>query len=171
MNPKIDCYYSKGKTVGMMTLGVLMTTICGFCLILPALKAQIAGWAGLIFFGGATVAFLIRMFQTGPVVVISDAGLEDKRWGIGPIPWQEIASIEIQSMSTRGRRHEFIAIFLRDQKAYERKMSMPARIPSALNQMLGFSSFIVNCKGLDRDLSDIMYILERYHHASQSETV
>jgi len=159
----IHCHYSKSKILGYLLLGCLMTAAAYFCTTIPKTGAVIAGWAGLLFFGGASIFFVTRFFCTGPVVIINEEGIHDKRWKVGTIRWCDIEKIMIQSMNTRGREHRFIALILRDTAPYDQKRPLLARFLATLNQLLGFSPYILNCRGLEIDDDHVIEVIQLYH--------
>jgi hypothetical protein len=158
----VVCYYDKIKLGGYALLGCLMTGASVFCVTVNSLKAQIAGWTGVVFFGGAVLALIARMISFRPALVISDEGVCDTRWRVGTIPWCDIDEINAETLSTHGRTHSFVGITLHNEDFYRRKMPIHARLPSFLNRCMGFSRFIINCKGLDREIDDILFLLNSY---------
>ena len=163
MLPPVELYYSKSRTLGYVGLSCVMTAASGFCSQIQNTKAFLAGWLGVLFFGGCLVAAILRLFTKKPVIILSEDGLEDIRWGTGAIPWFEIVSIQIETIETRGREHSFLGVRLRNERAYQSKVPMLRKAAFAANRALGFSYFILNCKGLEGELEDVLRVVREYH--------
>lgn len=163
MLPTVELFDSKGKVLGILVLGIVMTAAGGFCLTLQQIEAQVAGCSALVFFGAFTVYLIRRLFSRKALVVFGEEGVEDLRWRIGRIPWSEIEGFEIQTMRTHAVEHQFIGVLLRDESAYASKVPFHKKAAFSLNKAMGFSFFTINCKGLEADLEDTVRVLRDYH--------
>jgi len=83
------CHTSITKTLGLVCAGILMLGASWFCATVPNLKAQIAGWVGLVFFGLCSIAILAQLFRSVPSVILDELGIHDLRSSFGTIPWAE----------------------------------------------------------------------------------
>jgi len=163
MLPPVELYYSKIRTLGYVGLGCIMTIGSGICSQLPSLKACVVGWLGVVLFGGCLVASILRLFTKRPVIILSEQGIEDIRWGIGAIPWSEIISIQVETITTRGREHKFLGLRLQNEHVYQAKVSLFKKTALAANRAMGFSFFILNCNGLEGELEDVLRVVREYH--------
>jgi hypothetical protein len=96
---RLECRRSPWKLVGLLGLAAVMAGTSYFCTTLPELKAQIAGWVGLPFFGLAALGVLRMLAQSGPVVVIDAEGIHDRRWSVGVIRWEDVTRVWVASVS------------------------------------------------------------------------
>jgi hypothetical protein len=118
------------------------TTATGF--------TEAVGWIGVVFFGLGTVPILSWLFRSGPTVVIDDTGVFDRRWGVGRIAWEDIASVSI----TQVRRQRFISLWLRNQNEYLGRISTMGASLSRMSEKIGFSPFSMNFSGLTPGLDE-----------------
>src|SRR5687767_9816731 len=96
----MECYPSKVKLLGLLALTCAMVGVSYFCTTLPELLPQVVGWIGVGFFGLGFIALPIMFFRTGPQVLITDEGIEDRRLKIGVIRWEAIRSLSIGSVQS-----------------------------------------------------------------------
>jgi len=111
---------------------------------------KIIGWSGVAFFGMCMLPILSQLFRSGPTVVIDDTGVFDRRWGVGRIAWQDIASVSI----TKVRSRRFISLWLRNEKEYLGRVSSMRAALSRMSENVGYSPFSMNFSGLTPGLDE-----------------
>jgi len=151
-------HYSKAKLIGYIFLGAILFLGSWFCATRESTKLQFAGWLGIIFCVPLILALIPRLLMTKPIVAITETGIEDRRWGIGEIPWWDVALVEIQTVQTSAQTHQYIAIRLVNEKEYLGKLSIFRRFVASMNQMLGYAPFLVVCHALDADFTDVLSV-------------
>jgi hypothetical protein len=105
---------------------------------------QAVGWLGVAFFGLCFVAILFQLFRQGPTVVIDEFGVFDRRLGVGPIPWEDIASVSAAQVKSQ----RLILLWLRNEDQYLSHVSAWRHRLAAANRALGFSPFCMSFTGL-----------------------
>ena len=104
------------KILGLLAGGILLT-IGSLLIVLQVIpnagiKAVIAGYVGLPFFGGASILMIVRLFQTGPVVEVRASGIRYSRWPQSFfVPWTAVSNMSIQQQ----RRRKFLILRLLPQ--------------------------------------------------------
>jgi hypothetical protein len=105
------------KKMALITLGSVLFVAAGAFFALYdspkfGMKARVAGWASVVFFGVCGVYASARAVKPGSAVVISAAGIEDNSSGLaaGFIPWVQVARVEL--ISFQGQN--FVGITLQD---------------------------------------------------------
>src|SRR5262245_21927538 len=116
----MECYASKVKSLGLLGLTILMVSVCYFSATLPQIDPfhRMLCWFVVGFFGLGFTTFPMMFFRAAPVIVINEEGIEDHRWNLGVIRWQEIRSVWLGSM----KRARFLCLELRDQDKYLSRM-------------------------------------------------
>ena len=95
------------KTIFWVAIAALATAGCvGMALGFgkdPSLLTQIFGWIGAPAFGLATLAMLVQLFRSSPVIEISTAGIRYRGWPqTFVVPWTAVAGVsEGMTRSTR----------------------------------------------------------------------
>ncbi len=132
------------KTLGVAALAIVMVAASYFCTTLPGLKPQIFGWLGVFFFGLSLLLIPVRLIRGGVVVLIDDVGIEDRRTGIGTVPWEDIRALRIVKIkSTR-----LLCVDVTDPEKYMSILSPYKRLLAKSNIALGFSPVTIGFVGL-----------------------
>jgi hypothetical protein len=123
----MECYYSRSRLIGLALLNTLMMATAWVCLFSPNIVAVMSGWAGIVLCSLAYIGLVKGFCRSGPQVIISDAGIEDRRCAAGLIPWMDIDAVSVGSVaSTR-----FLCLHLREPEKYlgsfPRAAGLPAR--------------------------------------------
>jgi hypothetical protein len=152
---RLECHPSKVKMIGLLVLAFALLFVCYSCTRLPGLKAMVAGWVGIVFFGAALVIIPFRFFAEGPQIVIDTQGIDDHRLGVGMIPWADIR--ELRFLSVQGS--EFLAIDVIDPPAYISRMSRMRRLQAKSNEARGFPAVCIGFAGLDPGVGGVKAFL------------
>ena len=153
------------KMIGLLMLGVLMTG-AGAAIALgdfgaPDAYRTAVGSVAALFFGLCTVAILVRSFRIGPVVVVTRAGIADRRRSEELILWQMVSDISVRAI----KRQRFLVLQLRPG-VVPAAGSRYARAIDMGNQALGFSGVWISMTGLDGSLDDLLDAVARARSAS-----
>lgn len=136
---------SIARTVGLAVLGVVMVAASWWVAwtVPDPLHAAI-GWVGVAFFSACLVLILVQLFRRKAPVVIDDSGILDVRFGVGLIPWGDIASVSLEEI----QKQRFISLWLRTEEEYLLRAPAWKRRLFGLNKRLGFSPFGMSFAGL-----------------------
>jgi len=146
------------RTLGVVGLGVLMIALC-YYLARTGVGDDVreVGWLGVAFFGLALVGWLSQLLRRGPTVTIDDRGVFDRRMGIGPILWRDIAFISIGQV----RRERFMSLWLRNEDQYLSKAPRVKRGLELASRELGFSPFTLSFIGLTPGIDEAYALLRQ----------
>lgn len=147
---RLECRASMTKSAGLVAMTAGLLAACWFCTTLPAWDAQAVGWFGLAFFGLAGVAVARQVARVGPVVVIDADGLDDRRTGLGPVPWAEVTAV--RTVSHKGT--SFLCLTLADPDRYAGRLPRWKRVAQAANRRLGYGDLSVGFVGLTPGVDD-----------------
>jgi hypothetical protein len=111
---------------------------------------EAVGWIGVVFFGLCTLPILSQLFRSGPTIVIDDTGVLDRRWGVGRIAWEDIASVSI----TQGKRQRSISLWLRNESEYLGRLSTIRASLRHVSAKMGYSPFLMTFRGLTPGLEE-----------------
>lgn len=104
------------------------------------------------------VVLLVRMIMgtpKGPVIVLNEKGVLDRRLKIGVIKWDDIRSIKSYSLSGA----EYISLELHDSGKYTARRPFWLGALSQVYRFFGMSTIAISTNGLDVDHASIVYLL------------
>lgn len=153
----MEFHLRKGRMAGILLLAIPLLLGSWYCTTLPELRSQLAGWLGLVVFSFFLVYGLLQLLAKGPVIVLSEEGIYDRRFGMGVLPWNQISMIWEKSM----RGHRFLCIDVHDEKVLK-KMSFMGTFSSVANELLGFGKITLNFSSLDGDVDDALRFISRH---------
>lgn len=152
------CYPSKFKLLGLMGLICLMVGMSYVCTRHQEMIVRVVGWIGVGFFG-LGFGVLPRMLGKGPIVVIDDTGIEDRRWKLGVIPWDDVQSLQMYEIGSS----KFLGIELIDPEKYLSRLRRWRRWLAATNRAMGFPSFAISFAGLTPGIDEAWKALSSRH--------
>ena len=150
------CYPSRWKLMGLLGLTSLMVGMSYGCTRTPGLVPSLVGWSGVAFFGLGFVAFPIMLGRKGPVVVIDEAGIEDRRWKFGVIPWADVRSLSILTIQST----KLLGIDLVEPEKYLARLPRWQRSLASANAWLGFPAFAISFAGLSPGIKEVWAALQ-----------
>jgi hypothetical protein len=130
-----------------------------FCTTIPSLKAQVAGWMGLVFFGLCFIAILTQLFRSGPSVILDDAGIHDLRSSFGTIPWADIISLWTGAV----RSQRFLCVEVHDSSTYLSRLPSHKQLLAQANPSFGFPPITIGFTGLSPGLDDVWSYVQTNH--------
>lgn len=101
------------------------------------------GWISIVFFGAGIPLFARQLFDSKPRVVLDEAGVFDRTLGVGTIPWSDIESSYVKSISG----NSFVCLVLRNPQRWIGKLSAMQRSLTKANEKLGFQPLNINLSG------------------------
>jgi len=128
-------------------------------------RGTMAGWSGIIFFGGCALVAVWQLIDSRPRLIIDEVGIFDRTLGVGVIPWAEIQGAYLRSVSG----NDFICLHLRDSDRYLQRTNAVKRALAGANAALGFTPISLNLSGVAADSNDILeLILKRIHESTET---
>jgi hypothetical protein len=120
-------------------------------------EAKLIQWGSVLLGLAAVPAFVRELLRRGPVLVLSHAGLEDRRTSHGLIPWSAIAGAELVQVE----REKYVMLRMRDTAAWQAKPSLVARWMKPLNEALGFRGVPIDVSGLSMPADQVAAEIRR----------
>lgn len=114
------------------------------------------GWACIIFFSVAGLAWSSQLFLTEPVLEIDAQGILWRRWSDDRIPWNAIVRTEIGAV----RRQEFLSLWLRDLDRYQSSRLL-GKVAKG-SKLMGFGDIALNLTGTDQSFESMIRAVERF---------
>ena len=161
----MTCYRSLPKMLGLLLLAVLMTALSAWCTTQPQVRAQVAGWLGVVFFGLGVFVIGRQLFRRGPVIVLDSLSITDYRLPDGPLFWDQIRSIWVGSV----RSAKFLCIELKDPDLFLSQWSAKRRAIAKANAALGFPAVTISFSGLSPGIEEALTYLRSTHSAKFAE--
>ena len=166
----MECYASKGKTALLTLASVAMTAASIFAIGHNEFLIRIVGWVGVVFFGLGLCVALRDILRRGPVVVINEEGIEDRRLWSGAIPWDEIEDVTVEQVKGSGSSSRFLAVHVEDPDRYLIQAPFYRRWLMRLNPALGFPKLCIGFVNLSPGLDDAMACIRRLLPKADDDT-
>ena len=127
--------------------------------------AIVAGWFGFVFFGFVFIKILWDLLRPATKVIINDDGIEDRRWRVGVVPWDEITAIDLRWMSSA----KFLCLEVRDPDKYINRMSGFHRLCVWANGLLGYPPLTMTFTGLSPSIGEAWEYIKTIHPPLETE--
>jgi hypothetical protein len=101
---------------------------------------RVVAWLGIVFGVPAAWFGLQLMFRKGPTLTINESGIDDKRLGVGQIPWTAISSVSAYEV----RNNPLIELWLSDESTYVSRMPRWQRMYAPIAKATGHSPFVIS---------------------------
>lgn len=166
MDEYLRYHISKPKLYGLLAISVLFVatgiwmTVAG-----DGPVEKILGLMCAVFFGMSFFVFPQRLSMDDSVVTFGPEGIEDKRMGVGVIPWEEIVSVG----TTQVKSSKFLALYLRDPQMYQMQLPWNLRLFSGLNKYFGYSSFSITFADVTPGIDDALAYVRHFHPDKMKE--
>ena len=158
-------YRSLPKMLGLLLLAILLTAVSAWCTTLPDMRAQVAGWLGIAFFGLGVFVIARQLFRRGPVIVIDSLSITDHRSADGPLFWDQVRSMWVGSV----RSSKFLCVELKDPDLFVSRLSARRRAVVKANAALGFPAITISFSGLSPGIEDALSYLRATQPAKFAE--
>jgi hypothetical protein len=106
------------------------------------------------------IAFVFRLITgegKGPVIVLNEQGVSDKRLRVGVIRWEDIRRIQSHDLSGA----LYISLELHDPKTYEARRPLWLKLLSQVQRVHGMSSTSISTIGLNIDHETLVSMLHK----------
>lgn len=98
---------------------------------------------------------LIHKPEPGPVIILDENGVLDKRLKVGVIQWADIRRIESYSLSSA----TYISLELHNSKNYESRRPLWLRLLSQSQRLLGMTPISISTNHLDVDHDTLVQMM------------
>lgn len=130
----------------------------------PTTVVRVAAWVAIVIGVLATRFGLQLMFRKGPTLIINEFGIEDKRLGVGQIPWAAVSSVS----SYKVRSSPFIELWLSDESAYLSRMPRWKRMAMPIVKATGHSPFVISMSWLTPGFRPVYEYILRFVPAGRN---
>ena len=165
--PLMECRTNLAKHVGLLLAAVLLFAACYVCAFLHGgLIATVAGWFGFVFFGLAFLKILWDLLHPATKVIINDDGIEDRRWRVGVVPWEEITEIDLRRIGSA----KFLCIEVLDPGQVRRAyVGHPSLLCLGEHGLLGFPPITITFTGLSPSIEEAWKYIETNYPPVETE--
>ncbi|MGD8450270.1 MAG: STM3941 family protein [Phycisphaerae bacterium] len=147
----MECRTDRSKQLALLLGASLLLAACYVCVFVNRKYVPIVvGWFGFVFFGYVLLRILFNLLRPTTMVIVNDEGIEDRRWGIGVIPWHDITAISLR----RIRSSIFLCVEVSDPSEYISRMSALRRFSVWANGLLDFPPITVSFSGLSPSIHE-----------------
>lgn len=106
----------------------------------PPIGLRLLAWLGIAIAVPAAWLGLQQMIRKGPTLILNESGIDDKRLGVGQIPWAAISSISSYVV----RNKPIIELWLSDESAYISRLPRWQRMYAPIAKATGHSPFTIS---------------------------
>ena len=156
----MECEQSKLQRTLFFFLLLLWFIAMIFGISKPPIVVRVVAWLGIVL--GVTTAWfsLKQMFRKGPTLIINESGIDDKRLGVGQIPWTAISSVSTYKylLSTK----PLIELWLSDESTYVSRMPRRIRMAAPTLKANGYSPFVISMTFLNPGFGPVYEYILRF---------
>jgi hypothetical protein len=122
---------------------------------------RIAGLAGVVFCGCASIYFLLRLTRPKPSLLINESGMVDNASALsgGFVRWDEIESISISLVG----RQQFLAVNLKDPQEFLSRQPSTKAALMRMNMGLAGTPICIPRSTLPMTLEELMEAIQQKH--------
>jgi hypothetical protein len=168
---RLEFHGSRGKLLGLALLGAGMTALSLWIVaggLAPAGSlAELAGYAGALFFGAATLVGCYRLATANRVMLtIAPEGIRDVRVADAFIPWTSVRSLSTWSMQGQ----QVLVVEVDPETEKNLPLTRLARWSRGANKSLGADGLCISPAGLGLSYDELLGLATQYAqtHAAQS---
>lgn len=166
----ITIHRSKLKTA-LMLLGSILFVVAGGWMAQNSYVEQGAGSfevfmgiIGVIFFGACAVLLVPRLFESKPVLELSEQGLLARDISVEPIHWRDILAVRLVSY----RKQPIIELMLSPQAEQSLPFTRIVRMTRSANRGLGFEGVCLSGVGLSRPPAEVVGLIGSWAETFQA---
>ncbi len=124
----------------------------------PSIVMRVVAWLGIVFGVLAAPFGLQLVFRKGPTLTINESGIDDKRLGVGQIPWTAISSVSAYVV----RNKPLIELWLSDESSYVSRMPRWQRMCAPIAKATGHSPFVISTTFLTPGFRSVYEYIQRF---------
>lgn len=142
------------RMLGVLLFAAISFVVGGALLVLiPGLREGAEGWqkiaagfAGMVFFAGVTVALIRLIRSKKPGLIVNDRGFVDASSGVaaGVVSWEQVRSIGF----TNVKGGKFITVMVKDPEAFVQRGGLIKRLLCRLNARMYSSPVQISARSL-----------------------
>jgi hypothetical protein len=153
----MECYTSRRQLLGWLVAAPVLFVVCCYFTTQPEPDSQSHGWLGVVVFGLVLVVVPYRLvfFRRGPQVIINDAGIEDRRMGVGVIAWEDVRNMWLP------RKDHCICIDVHDPAKDLARVSRWKRLRMSANRLADYPPLTLVFVGLTPGADEVWAYLQR----------
>jgi hypothetical protein len=124
------------------------------------IAVRVLAWLGIVL--GVIMGWfgLQQMSRKGPTLIINESGIDDKRLGVGQIPWTAISAVLACKAPLRNK--SVIELWLSDESTYVSRMPRRMRMVAPTLKANGHSPFLMSMTFLNPGFGPVYeYIRKR----------
>ena len=106
---------------------------------------------------------LQQMFRKGPTLILNESGIDDKRLGVGLIPWTAISSVSAYAI----RNRPLIELWLSDESTYVSRLPRWQRMYAPIAKATGHSPFVISMTFLTPGFRPVYEYILRFVQARE----
>jgi hypothetical protein len=161
----MECEQSKLQRTLFFFLLLLWFIAMTFGISDSVIAVRVVAWLGIVL-GVITGWFgLQQMFRKGPTLIINESGIDDKRLGVGQIPWTAISSVS--AFKTPLSNKPLIEIWLSDENTYVSRMPRRHRMVAPTLKANGHSPFLISMTFLNPEFGPAYEYILRFVPAKE----
>ena len=131
----------------------------------PPIVVRGVAWPGIVIGVSSAWFGLKQMFRKGPTLIINESGIDDKRLGVGQIPWTAISSVSACKAPLRNK--SLIELWLSDESAYVSRMPRRMRMVAPTLKANGHSPFVISMTFLNPGFGAVYEYILRFVPAKE----
>ena len=161
----MECEQSKLQRTLFFSLLLLWLIAMIFGISDSVIAVRVVAWLGIVL-GVITGWFgLQQMSRKGPTLIINESGIDDKRLGVGQIPWTAISSVSACKAPLRSK--SLIELWLSDESAYVSRMPRRMRMVAPTLKANGHSPFVISMTFLNPGFGAVYEYILRFVPAKE----
>lgn len=158
----VKCYADSWRVLGFLLPSGTMMGVAALFTMAPNLYVQMGSWVGVVLSGLLVLHLCRRLLQQGPLVIIDENKIEDRRAG-WRVPWQDVEAVWVYSDgSTR-----YLCVEVEDASM----CVMPSagatailqRKMAGLNRLIGVPQIALSFQELEPGLHEAWAFVKRLH--------
>jgi hypothetical protein len=161
----MECQPSELQRTLFFPLMLVWFIAMTFGISAPPIAVRVLAWLGIVFSVPAAWLGLKLMFRKGPTLTINESGIDDKRLGVGQIPWTAISSVSAYEV----RNKPLIELWLADESTYVSRMPRWQRMYAPIAKATGHSPFVISTTFLTPGFRPVYEYILRFVPAREVE--
>ncbi len=161
----IEFRFARHRQYAILAGTLAMAIAFGVLAVRSDGRLAATAWAAVAIFGVIAPAIHVpRLSLAGPALRIDARGIEDFRAGIGLLPWEEIAALQVRNALIA----KALEVYPKDPWAVVKRVPLGWRWVAALNVMNGKPALLVQFPDVEPGLDEALRAIELLRAAEGS---